>query len=208
MIASALTLGLSTGFFCLGTCAPVLMALFASSEESGLKHQLRGLTIFLTGRLIAYCLFGAASYAAGRALGDQGMGMTAFLPLGDVLLGGVMLIHASGYRLPHLVSCQTTSRWFRKHNLLFAAGFFTGVNLCPPFILALTQAMRSDSLLQSVAFFAVFFLTTSIYLLPFVLSGLAAKFAEMRAAARLACGMGGVWFMIHGSMLFAAWIGK
>lgn len=204
MIARALTLGLSTGFFCLGTCAPVLMALFASSEASGLKHQVRGLGFFLTGRLIAYVLFGAASYAAGQALEDHGMSVTAFLPMGDILLGGVMLIHASGYRLPHLVSCHSYANWFKKHKVLFAAGFFTGINLCPPFLLALTQAMRSESMLQSVAFFGIFFLTTSLYLLPFVLSGLAARFSEMRAAARVACGMGGIWFMIRGAMLFAA----
>lgn len=203
MIARALTLGLSTGFFCLGTCAPVLMALFASGEATGLKHQMRGLGFFLTGRLIAYMLFGAASYAAGQALGEQGMSVMAFLPLGDMLLGGVMLIHATGYRLPHLVSCHTYARWFKKHDVLFAAGFFTGINLCPPFLLALTQAMRSESMLQSVAFFTIFFVTTSIYLLPFVLSGLAARFSEMRAAARVACGIGGIWFIIRGAMLFA-----
>jgi hypothetical protein len=120
------------------------------------------------------------------------------LPMGDVLLGGVMLVHATLHRLPHVISCRTAHRWFGKHNLLFAAGFFTGINLCPPFLLAVAQAMRGGSLLQSVGFFVVFFLTTSLYLLPFVLSGLAARIATMRAAARTACGIGGLWFILRG----------
>lgn len=201
MMARALTLGLSTGFFCLGTCAPVLMALFASGEKSGLKTHVRGLAVFLTGRLISYCLFGAASYAAGQALGIDGAVVTILLPWGDVLLGALMLIHATGYRLPHLISCRSAHRWFGRHKLLFAAGFFTGINLCPPFLLAVSQAMRSGSMLQSVAFFVVFFLTTSLYLLPFVLSGLAARFSEMRFAARIACGIGGAWFIVRGIRL-------
>jgi hypothetical protein len=204
VIARALTLGLSTGFFCLGTCAPVLMALFASGEKSRLRTHAGGLVVFLAGRLLGYCLFGAASYAAGQALGIDGTVVTVLLPLGDVLLGSVMLIHATGCRLPHLISCRTAHRWFGKHNLLFAAGFFTGINLCPPFLLAVTQAMRGDSLLQSVAFFAVFFLTTSLYLVPFVLTGLTARFAEIRFAARIACGIGGAWFIVRGVGLVAA----
>ena len=198
MMTRALTLGLSTGFFCLGTCAPVLMTLFASSEGSGLKSHARGLAVFLGGRLFGYCLFGATSYAAGQALGLFSDTLTVLLPLGDVLLGGVMLVHATIHRLPHLISCRTSHRWFGKHNLLFAAGFFTGINLCPPFLLAIAQAMRGGSLLQSVGFFVVFFLTTSIYLLPFVLSGLAARVSAMRAAARTACAIGGIWFVLRG----------
>lgn len=198
MMAQALTLGLSTGFFCLGTCAPVLMSLFASSEESRVRSHARGLAVFLAGRLIGYCLFGAASYAAGQVLGLYGNSLSYLLPVGDVLLGGVMLVHATIHRLPHLISCRISHQWFGKHNLLFAAGFFTGINICPPFLLAVAQAMRGSSLLQSVGFFILFFLTTSLYLLPFVLSGLAARISEMRAAARIACAIGGIWFILRG----------
>lgn len=201
MMARALTLGLSTGFFCLGTCAPVLMSLFASGEQAGLKSHARGLVIFLGGRLAGYCLFGAASFAAGQALGAHSPSLTVLLPAGEVLLGGVMLLHATLHRLPHLISCRRAHRWFGRHKLLFAAGFFTGINLCPPFLLAVAQAMRGGSMLQSVAFFVVFFLTTSLYLLPLVLSGLATRYSEIRAAARIACGIGGLWFILRGVKL-------
>lgn len=174
------------------------MTLFASGAEARVKSHVRGLTIFLGGRLFGYCLFGAASYAAGQFLGLHSNTLTVLLPLGDVLLGGVMLVHATIHRLPHLISCRISHRWFGKHNLLFAAGFFTGINLCPPFLLAVAQAMRGGSLLQSVTFFFIFFLTTSLYLLPFVLSGLAAKVPAMRAAARGACVIGGIWFVLRG----------
>jgi hypothetical protein len=174
------------------------MTLFASSAEAPVKSHARGLTVFLGGRLFGYCLFGAASYTVGQVLGLYSNTMTVLLPFGDILLGGVMLVHATIQRLPHLVSCRISHRWFGKHNLLFAAGFFTGINLCPPFLLAIAQAMRGGSLLQSVSFFFVFFLATSLYLLPFVLSGLAARVPAMRAAARGACVIGGVWFILRG----------
>lgn len=178
------------------------MPLFASSEKSGLKSHLKGLAVFLAGRLLGYSLFGAVSYAAGQALEGHDTVITALLPLGDVFLGGLMLVHATIFRLPHLLPCRASQRWYAQHNLLFAAGFFTGVNLCPPFLLAVTQAMRGGSLVQSVLFFIVFFLTTSLFLLPFVLTGLAARFTEIRAAARIACGIGGVWFILRGINLF------
>lgn len=198
MIAGALALGLSTGFFCLGTCAPVVMALFASGERAGLVYHVRGLGVFLTGRLLGYGLFGAASYAVGQALGERSLFISLLLPLGDVLLGGVMFVHATVWRLPPVIGCRAAQGWFGRRGLLLAAGFFTGINLCPPFLLAIGQAMRSGSLLQSLAFFGVFFLTTSLYLLPLALSGLAARFTEIRAAARIACGIGGGWFIVRG----------
>lgn len=201
MIGSAFTLGLSTGFFCLGYCAPVLTAFLLSGEQNGLKDNLRAFGLFLSGRLIAYLLFGAASHLAGRMLGHSTLFTNGVLPLGELLLGGLMLGYALGFALPHASLCRTTLTLFNRNRLLFTAGFCTGINICPPFLLAVTEAMRSASLLGSLLFFLVFFLTTTIYLVPFVFSGMAARNRELRSAARIACGLGGAWFLYRGLAL-------
>jgi hypothetical protein len=160
--------------------------------------------LFLSGRLIAYLLFGAASHLAGHMLGHRTVFMNGVLPLGELLLGGLMLGHALGLALPHASLCRTTLALFNRNRLLFTAGFCTGINICPPFLLALTQAMRSPSLLGSLLFFLIFFLTTTIYLVPFVFSGMAARNRELRSAARIACGLGGAWFVYRGLALLCA----
>ena len=57
-------LGLSTGLYCLGACAPVFVP-YLLAEGSGGRFQARAVAEFMAGRLAAYLLFAVAVGALG-----------------------------------------------------------------------------------------------------------------------------------------------
>ncbi len=198
MILNALMLGLSTGAFCMGTCAPVLMGLLLSRAEKGWRQNTASLALFFLGRFLAYILFAVISFGIGEIFRGGRLFSTVLLPAGEILLGLLMLIYSIHTHFPHLTLCGITLRWQESRWPLFAAGFFTGMNLCPPFLMAVGMAAESASVWDSILFFAVFFMATSLYLLPFVFSGMAARFILIRSAARIVCGLTGFWLIFSG----------
>lgn len=77
-------------------------------------------------------------------------------------------------------------------------GFLAGINLCPPFLLAVTTVFDAGGALKGMLFFPVFFVATGIYLLPLLFSGLASRFAVVRFAGRVAAVLAGAYFVFLG----------
>lgn len=197
MIIKAFALGLSTGAFCTGFCAPVLMGLLLSRKEENWKGSAFSLALFLSGRLIAYLFFGVITFVIGEIFRGREI-FIRLLPIGEVLLGLLMLIYCIYTNFPHISMCRGVFKLSESRGTLFLAGIFTGMNLCPPFILAVGTAMESESLIDSILFFFFFFIATSLYLLPFIFSGLASRHDNIRTAARIICGLTGLWLIISG----------
>jgi sulfite exporter TauE/SafE len=198
LIIKAFALGFSTGVFCMGYCAPVLMGLLFSRPTDRWSGSLKSLGLFLAGRLSAYLVFGMASYLMGEIFRSSSFFSDLLFPGGEVLLGILMILYCIYNHFPHLSFCSQTLKWSDSQWILFAAGFFTGINLCPPFILAVGTAMNSGTLLNSLLFFFTFFVATSIWLLPFVFSGMVSRSENLRSAARTVCGLTGLWLMFSG----------
>ncbi|MCP4351220.1 MAG: sulfite exporter TauE/SafE family protein [Desulfobacterales bacterium] len=196
MIAEAFALGLSTGAFCMGFCAPVLMGLLFSRQNRW-TDNLKSIGLFLAGRLFAYLLFGVITFMMGKILNSHQV-FANLLPIGEILLGLLMLIYSVNMNFPHWSVCQKTLKCSEGKGAVFAAGIFTGMNLCPPFILAVSTAIRTGSLANSLVFFFIFFLATSLYLLPFVFSGLVSCSENIRSAARIVCGLAGGFYLVGG----------
>ena len=78
---------------------------------------------------------------------------------------------------------------------MLLAGFLAGINICPPFLLALSYALSLAQIGRAVLFFLFFYLATSVFLLPFLLSPLVARFELMRKAARVVAVVAGLWFV-------------
>jgi hypothetical protein len=66
-----------------------------------------------------------------------------------------------------------------------ALGLLTGLNLCPPFIAAGIRAAQSASMMQALAFFALFFLGTSVWFIPFTAIGCIARSKSLWQLARI-----------------------
>ena len=197
MIIQALILGLSTGVFCMGYCGPVLLGLLFSRQEQRWTGNVGALGLFLAGRLIAYLLFGVITYCVGELLKDSAFILTLF-PVAEMVLGALMVLYALNLRFPHWALCHHTFAWSQGRVTLFAAGIFTGLNVCPPFLLAVETSLRSGSLFRSVAFFGIFFMATSLYLLPFLFSIFTTRSKNIRAAAQIVCGLTGFWYTTSG----------
>ncbi|WP_415712688.1 sulfite exporter TauE/SafE family protein [Maridesulfovibrio sp.] len=198
MYAEAFGLGLSTGMFCLGYCAPVLMGLMLSRDEAGFHGNAVSLSIFMGGRLMAYMLFGALSGLAGEFFASGSLVFSTALPIAEIILGGVMLGHSLGLHFPHWSVCHYVAGKTRGRSLMLVTGFLTGINVCPPFLLAVGAGLRTGSMLNGTLFFLLFFLATSLYMLPFLFTSLLSRFKDIRTAAKIVCGMTGAYFIYEG----------
>ncbi len=209
MIVNGFLLGLASGGACLAACAAVLVPLFLGegrkpAENGGLLAR------FLAGRLAGYLLFGLLAWMANGLLLIDPAQRARLFGVVTFLLAGLMLAYGLGKLkiTPCIVSPrQIRGRLGRLHALrpwipaIF--GLLTGLNLCPPFLMAFTNATLNGTLAGSLGFFAAFFVGTSLYLLPIPFVGLFRNHgAALQTVGRLAAALMSFYYLISGLMLF------
>jgi hypothetical protein len=201
-------LGLANGTTCLAYCAPVLVP-FLLGEGRGVRQNWAVLAQFLGGRLGGYLLFALLAWLAGRLLG--GIESYRGLVFGSVYICLAALLVYYGLRKPPEI-CAGASRgaqaWLARWPALLplGLGFLTGLNLCPPFLLAFTGAASARSLLGSLLFFATFFIGTSLYFLPFPFLGALRGHTALRTIGRLASALVALYYLVYGIILLAGGI--
>jgi hypothetical protein len=94
-----------------------------------------------------------------------------------------------------LFCCQTN---FFRSKSPWLMGFLMGLNLCPPFLLSLTYVFAQRSALYGMLYFALFFVSSSIYFLPLVFVGLASRMKEFRLLGRISGFLAAVIFFVYG----------
>jgi len=195
MILKGLALGFSAGIFCVGFCYPILGPLMLSKQEAGFKSSAISLANFILGRLVAYLLFGAVFGLVGGMISSLPSFRTIILPIAYLVLGILMILYGIVTYFPHWAFCRSLDKYFqdRKSSLIF--GFLTGINICPPFLLAITTATELGKPWMGIVFFFFFFLATTVYLLPFLFSGFISRFEDIRIAARVVAVISGLWFI-------------
>lgn len=184
-----LYLGLANGIQCLSYCSPVLVVYLLGEGKSPWKNMLR-LLVFLSGRLSGYLLFGILAYCTNFILSGERQSMIIF-GSSYALLSVMMVIYA--FRgTPAACPVKSINRLMPpavlKNPSLFpiALGFLTGVNLCPPFLLALTRIADSGSISQSLIFFLLFFIGTSVYFIPLSFLGCLRSSDAVKTVAKMA----------------------
>lgn len=195
LAARALLLGLSTGLFCVGFCVPLLGPVMLSRKKSGFRQSAVSICLFLGGRLVAYLLFGLVFGALGSTLAGVSSVKPVLVPLLYGILGLLLVVYGLVQSFPHIGLCRLLSPRFSSNWYVVVLGFLAGINLCPPFLLAVTAAMDIGGALQGMFFFLVFFVATSVYLLPLLLSGLVNRFGSVRFAARATAVVAGLYFV-------------
>jgi sulfite exporter TauE/SafE len=193
VLLQALGLGLSTGVFCLGFCYPVLAPLLLSREGERPGGSLAALALFLLGRLLAYLLVGLAVGLAGE-LAPRFAGSAA-ASWATAALGLLLVLYGVVERLPRWEICRVAQGVLSRRGLLLPLGLLAGLSPCPPFLLAIAAAVGTRSALRGALFFLLFFVGTSVYLLPFALSWLPARSRTLRAGSRLAAVVAGAWYL-------------
>jgi sulfite exporter TauE/SafE len=182
-------LGLSNGTVCLATCAPLIVPYFMG-EGTRVMTDFLVLALFLVGRLVGYLVFALLAGSIGVLTHPEASSLAFVFALAEILLGILMVYY--GIVRPRVLCAgsvagrllrSTTSMWPPLFPIV--AGLLTGVSLCPPFLLAITEAMSTHSLTGSVTFFLTFFIGTSIFFVPLPFIGWLRKFSAVQIVGRM-----------------------
>jgi len=188
-LLNGLLLGLATGIFCLSYCAPIYLPQLMAQ-----KNKYQGWSVFFKfnlGRLIAYAIFGAVFAWLGAQFHVQFLQNFARWII--IILSILLILYGLGLTLPKLRWCA----WTKKIQLPFISGFLLGINICPPFLLALTYNFQLGGILNGIAFFIMFFLGTTVYLIPITFLGYFSNIKWIRQAGRIAAIAVGIIFLIQ-----------
>lgn len=199
-------LGLANGTSCLALCAPVLVP-FLLSEGDNVRRNLATLFKFLAGRLGGYLLFGLLAWAAGGLLSEAG-GYDTLL-IGGTYVGLSALLLVAVFRkkrtAPGTCALSQAQVRFRRWPALIPVGMglLAGLKVCPPLLLAFTDAASSGTLGGSLLLFGTFFVGTSLYFLPLPLLGAFTRMPDLRIVGKFAAVIVALYYLVSGVLLFA-----
>jgi sulfite exporter TauE/SafE len=207
-LTEALVLGLASGPACLASCGPVVVPSLLA-ERTGLRINVRYLSLFLTTRLVGYLLFATVAWEVGALVSPQAP--TRGLIFGGIhlSLGCVLLWYAYsvGQACVHSGTGQQliTIGSPRGHRIPGAAalGFLTGISLCPPFVAAGVRAAEASNLAAALLFFVVFFLGTSVWMVPFAGFGWVRRNEAVTTVARMAMALIALYYVLTGVAMLA-----
>jgi sulfite exporter TauE/SafE len=189
-------LGLATGTACLATCGPIY-APFLMQYDRGLSKSVLALLEISAGRFLTYALVGAVAGLLGSGIPlDKKVWFTA----AAYLLLSVFLIVTS-FRTRKREKCCTKGPWGSLLERPLLLGIFTGINICPSFLIALTKAVDLSGPLAGAALFIAFFFGTSIFLLPLSFLGFFGAKKYFRSIARFSALLIGVWFITQAAVM-------
>lgn len=210
--AEALALGLATGPVCLASCGPVVVP-WMLVQPRGLKVHARQLSLFLGARLAGYLVFATVIWYAGYILSRSWSGRAWLFGGVELLLAAGLLVYAAGW--PHAGCALGRSRAGREPGGLVqigepaeprprptgaaTLGFLTGINLCPPFLVAGVRAAQLPTLAGALVFFAVFFIGTAVWFLPFLSLGVLRRTSAFLTVARMAAVLLACWYAFAGA---------
>jgi sulfite exporter TauE/SafE len=189
-------LGLATGTTCLATCGPVY-APYLMQYGRSLPKSLLAILELSAGRFFSYLVVGAAAGLLGRQVHFEGKGLIT--AAGYSLFSVFLLVTA--FRTYRRDCCCPTGRWAGIIDRPLVLGILTGINICPPFLLALTKALSGSGPAAGMTLFAAFFIGTSIWLLPIAVFGVLGERRLLRSIARWGAVAVSVWFFILAGLI-------
>jgi len=202
--AEALVLGLTTGPVCLASCGPVVVP-WILVQPQGVRVHGRQLLLFLAARLAGYLVFAAVAWYAGSLIPRSWSGRSWFFGCIELVLAAALVVYAVGW--PHwgCVPARRSSALVQigeaprpRPSGALALGFLTGINLCPPFLVAGVRAAQLAHLSAALLFFAFFFVGTAIWFLPFLSLGFLKRTPAIVTVARIAAVLLACWYGFSG----------
>lgn len=210
--AEALALGLATGPVCLASCGPVVLP-WMLVQPRGVAVHASQLSIFLAARFAAYLLFAAAVWSASAAMPHSWEARSWLFGGVQVALAVGLLIYGAGR--PHF-HCSTGAAEPKLVQIAAGAGsgpgpvarprrsgaaslgFLTGINLCPPFLVAGVRAAQLPTLAAALFFFGCFFMGTAIWFMPFLSLGIVRRTPAVLTVARILAVLLACWYGFTG----------
>jgi sulfite exporter TauE/SafE len=203
-IAEAFVLGLATGPVCLASCGAVVLPWMLTQPQGFQRHGKR-LAIFLAGRLAGYLSFAVVAWSIGSAIPSSWASRHWIYGIVELALAAALLVYAAGWPHPRcrLVDSSETLvqielRSPRPPSGALALGFLTGINLCPPFLVAAVRAAQFSNLGASLLFFASFFASTAIWFTPLLTLSWVRRSPALVTVARMTSLLLVAWYALSG----------
>ena len=164
-LVNGFLLGIATGPLCMTTCFPVLLSVTLGESDSNRSLQSwLFMGKFVAGRFFAYLGVGLLVGFLGSRMG--GLSRTIGT-ISWIVLAAILIAYGLGVSFGHLRMCAVASRFAKSRYFPLIIGALTGLNVCPPFLLAITFSLeRSIDPSYGVVFFLAFFLATTIFIPP------------------------------------------
>jgi sulfite exporter TauE/SafE len=202
----SLLLGLSIGGGCIAHCGSVLLPILLCEQQK--RWKLTGL--FIGSRLLGYLLFAVASVLLGKIIIlPNFLSSSLFDGLISIVLGCVLLYY--GFQLSSELECdssscqppgkpQTSFERFKKGSAVYAtrAGFLTGLSLCAPFLVIMADIGVSANMYEGILNILLFYIGTTVVLLPIMLGGYLSRFLIARQIGCLSAFLGGGIYGLQG----------
>src|SRR5208283_1615193 len=188
-IGRGISTGLASGPACMASCGPVVVPSLLA-EGAGMRLNTRYLSSFLGARFVGYLLFASVAWGLGALVSLPPALRLPVAGVVHVLLACVLLWYAYSVGRACTSSCASselvTIGVAKKRGVSGAAvlGFLTGFSICPPFVAAGLRAAELGSIAAAVYFFAVFFVGTSVWFLPFLSLGCVRRNEGVTTVAR------------------------
>jgi sulfite exporter TauE/SafE len=198
-------LGLSSGVTCVAYCAPGLVPYLLGEGKSVARNS--ALTVqFLLGRLSGYLLFAVIAWSINRSILHR-LSNPELLTGPAYVIFSILLIFYGFFNTTPSCAMTRMNRLRQKWGTIWPAslpvfaGFATGLNFCPPFLLAFTGAVEKATLLKSMLFFFAFFLGTSTFFIPMPFLGIFRGISALRIIGKMAAGLIGFYYLYCGILM-------
>jgi len=167
LFISALALGLFSSFRCVGMCGAIAFSLPVNHLPQSKK--ITGILLYNIGRITTYTTFGFLFGLIGSRLYIAGLQQWFSIIAGIIIILTVLqyvfkkpLMHLPGFNKVQLAIQDIVGRFLRAKNLseLFLLGMANGLLPCGLVYFAVIGAVATGSILNAVAFMALFGLGT------------------------------------------------
>jgi len=195
-------LGLSTGAVCMAYCGPVLIP-YLLGEGHTVRRNVGHVILFLAGRFVGYVVIGLIAGLAGQLLIRPSATKTVIIAVIYVILAALLIAYGF-YRFREICLGQVQEKvkklYFGRWPALvpMAGGVITGLNICPPFLLAIAKAVDAGNAATSIRLFIMFFLGTSLFFIPFPFVGFFRRQQVLRAIGKFAAILVGLFYIYRG----------
>lgn len=187
-------LGITMGGYCAVSCAPFVIPYILADPKEKFLCKIYVFGQFLLGRLSAYILFAITVSFLSISSG----------PILSARVNNILLIIASLLMIifstvnTHVKFCQFKKFGAISKGFPIITGFLLGLNICPPFLVALVNTLSMKSIFSSFIYFFFLFLGTTIYLLPIAFISAALKSDFFKRIGTYLGILVGIWFLIQG----------
>ena len=194
ILTKGFTLGLTLGTSCLATCSPIYLPYLISEDRKLGKGILTVLEIS-AGRFFSYLTFGAIAGYSGSQI--SAINRELFTAIAYILLSVYLILSAlRTRRKEQKCSIPRLTNFTRSAFLL---GILTGINFCPSFLMALSNAVDLGGAFSGMLLFLGFFIGTSLYLFPLAFIGQLSRVKILKLIAQIASILVAAFFIFIGT---------